>query len=210
MKSTRIDLTGKTFGRLTVLEYVETIKKDAYWRCRCECGSLKITSSNALRTGHTRSCGCLRKEWCHGYSNTSEYHSWVAMIQRCTNPKDPGYQNYGGRGIQVDPRWMNFRAFIADMGSKPTPYHSISRKDNNGNYVPSNCEWTTTYEQNRNKRGIRYVLIEGQQRLALDVAREHGIHPGTLYSRLEHGWDPVEAVTAPTDLRFSRTAEKTK
>jgi len=150
------DLTGQKFGRLFVACYYGSRK----WLCACECGKDKAIYSYDLKSGHTKSCGCLRQETTgnklktHGLSNKiPEYESWKGMKKRCANPKDKEYRNYGDRGIKVCDRWLNsFKSFYADMGSKPSPSHSIDRIDVDGNYEPSNCRWATPKQQRNNQR----------------------------------------------------------
>lgn len=165
----RIDLTERAFGRWKVLRFSHSTGGATYWDCLCTCGRRKLVSRAHLRSGMSQSCGCLRKEICqrvrltHGHSRhrggaqkTSEYMTWQALIQRCENPKQENYPRYGGRGIKVCERWRNsFENFLADMGRKPTPEHSIDRKENDGNYEPRNCHWATPEEQ-RGNRSHRY------------------------------------------------------
>ncbi|MDR6555431.1 AP2 domain-containing protein [Paenibacillus qinlingensis] len=156
-----IDLTGMTFGRLTVIKLTD---KRSTWLCKCICGEEKYILGNNLRRGLTKSCGCLRKEnsselhVTHGKTKikrSSEYNTWTNMIQRCTNPKYTSYIDYGGRGITVCKRWEDFETFFEDMGKKPTSNHSLDRTNVDGNYEPNNCKWATLEEQARNKRFIR-------------------------------------------------------
>jgi hypothetical protein len=113
-----------------------------------------------LRNGNTKSCGCLKREvtiarnTTHGLSNTPTFDSWRSMVHRTTNPRSPQYPNYGGRGITIDPRWLNFDNFLADMGTRP-PGTSIDRRDNNGPYAAWNCKWSTPHEQMRNTRSFK-------------------------------------------------------
>ena len=150
------DLTDKVFGRLTVksLSNQRTNQGGARWKCDCECGNPTVVAAGNLTSGAVRSCGCLAKEaqktngkvnnTTHGKSGTSEYNIWHGMKQRCLNPKNKGFPNYGGRGITVCDRWINsFENFYEDMGPRPSLEHSIDRKENNGNYEPGNCHWTT-------------------------------------------------------------------
>src|SRR4029078_11465438 len=126
------DLTGQTFGHLTVLEYVGNNKhRMAVWKCRCDCGKEMQTLRGTLVTGNTISCGChkLDNVITHGYKGTPTYACWNSMKQRGLNPRNEEYPNYGGRGITVSEEWKKFENFLADMGEKP-PKISIDRKAN--------------------------------------------------------------------------------
>src|SRR3990167_1611264 len=137
-----MDLTGRKFGRLSVLRF-SVIKKRSSWECRCECGSIRVVRQYNLLNGNSRSCGCLMKDtvWTHGHTSrktgiTDEYRIWATMKQRCSNPKSNSYERYGGRGIKVCRRWVRFENFFTDMGKRPSKSHSIERKNNNKGYSP--------------------------------------------------------------------------
>jgi hypothetical protein len=162
-----IDLTGKRFGRLLVVERAGTSKRRrALWLAACDCGVRIAVITATLQNGRTKSCGCLHREvmrevgkWAntkHGEAANGklspEYSTWRSMIQRCEDPRHNRYDRYGGRGIRVCDRWRNsFEAFLADMGRKPSSNLSIDRINNDGNYEPGNCRWATASEQQKNK-----------------------------------------------------------
>lgn len=179
------DLTGKTFGRLTVLK---SFGRDRYgrmeWKCICSCGNTTINKSNDLLTGNTKSCGCLGIEsritthLRHGHNRkghtSREYRTWTNMINRCTNQNCKNYLDYGGRGIRVCSRWLeSFENFLADMGLKPLGL-TLERIDNNKGYEPLNCKWADKWEQASNRRVRKDATVETVWRRA--VIRYWSIH----------------------------------
>jgi len=145
-----VDITGKTYTRLVVLNRVfPPNKKGSFWLCKCICGKQITVRVADLNNGHTKSCGCLHKEktsqanFKHGHSGKKgAYKTWKEMKSRCYNPKSTSWRFYGARGIKVCERWLHsFENFLADMGEKPSSEHSIDRIDSGGNYEPSNCRW---------------------------------------------------------------------
>ena len=128
-------------------------------------------------------------------SMSNEYRVWVNLKQRCYNPNNPGYPDYGGRGITVCDRWKDsYKNFIADMGLRPSPDHSIERDDVNGNYEPSNCRWATDLEQARNRRNNVYYDIDGEKLTESEVSRKYGVSPQVIRYRLGQGMTLKQAV----------------
>lgn len=138
----------------------------------------------------------------HGHARDSgwspEYSAWVNMIARCTNPRQPCYPRYGGRGITVCERWRNsFEAFFADMGPRTSNKHTLERNNNDAGYAPDNCEWATRAKQARNRSSTRFIEFGGECLCVADMAVKHGLNPLTLRARLRLGWSVERALTSP-------------
>ena len=200
------DLTGHRFGRLIVLKYIHSRKKQAVWLCKCDCENVVEARRKTLVTGKTRSCGCLRNELSseritrqkttHGMHGTPEYHSWRGMIYRCTNQHGKDYAKYGGRGIAVCAAWRHsFEIFYTDMGPRPSSRHSLDRIDPNGNYEPTNCRWADEITQQRNRRQHRMLTFDGRSQPLSAWAVEMGLKESTLAKRLKYGWTVDQALT---------------
>lgn len=196
---------GEVFGRLRVLREIEPQGRNRRLLCICACGKLHAASDGNLRSGSVRSCGCWQKEGViqrstkHRMSYTPEHRCWSAILTRCTNKNVANYPRYGGRGINVCERWLHsFENFYADMGPRPSPKHSIDRKDNDGNYEPDNCRWATRREQTLNREVTNRLTYNGVTKPLSDWAVEYGLRPSTLYKRIyRHGWDVERSLTTP-------------
>ncbi len=164
MKRNYDDLTGQKFGKLKVIsKFGVDSGHRTLLNCICDCGVSKVVGRYNLRSGHSKSCGCnkaISTRLCkttHGNARpgkiTTEYRTWLSMIQRCTNPKRDNYKYYGALGVKVCSRWSkSFASFLSDMGKKPSQKYSIDRKNPFGNYTASNCRWATQTEQVLNIR----------------------------------------------------------
>jgi hypothetical protein len=187
------NITGSTFGRLTVLERGKT--KGGYWLCECICGKQLEVRTTSLNNGTTRSCGCLALELIStkgGRSKEYAAKSWYSMLDRCNNPNNPEYLSYGGRGITVCSRWMNsLEDFLRDMGDRPEGM-SLDRIDVNGNYEPSNCRWASDKEQARNKRNTLYLTYLGKTLSLAEWAEELETPYPTIAARYKKGWTVEE------------------
>jgi hypothetical protein len=159
-----LDLRGQKFSRLLVLSEWGVKGKDKYWRCMCDCGKEVIASSNNLRQGRVRSCGCLQKDLIsqrdierntkHNLWGTKLYGVWSAMKSRCLNPNNKNYKYYGARGITVCQEWKeSFKCFYDwAMANRYQEGLTIDRKNNDGNYDPENCQWVSMKIQGNNRR----------------------------------------------------------
>lgn len=175
-------MVGKRFGRLTVVKRDGSTKaKKRLWLCSCECGNERRIATGDLNSGAVVSCGCFNNEkvallkFRHGQARakkeTREYISWKHMIGRCLNKNNAAFNDYGGRGITVCDRWLDFENFYSDMGAMPEGF-SIERIDVNGNYEPSNCKWILKSRQATNRRSS--VLTENDVR-EIRRLREDGL-----------------------------------
>lgn len=155
-----IDMTGKKYGKLTVIEKDGGDTAGARWKCVCDCGNVITVRGTNLRRGLTTSCGCHQKNvvkmenTTHGQYTSRLHRIWSAMKQRCYNPRNKAYINYGGRGISVCDDWIHdfsaFSEWALSNGYNDTL--TIDRINNDGNYEPDNCRWQTRAQQNKNKR----------------------------------------------------------
>jgi hypothetical protein len=209
---TRMNLLGRQFDRLTVIEEVERRGRVRQWRCICSCGGEIVVAQGNLTSGATRSCGCFHRERAsaanltHGLSNTTEHVIWSGMRARCSNPKHTAYADYGGRGITVCERWNSFQNFLADMGPRPSKQHSIDRIDVDGPYSPQNCRWATPSEQAQNKGSNRLVTFNGETTTISEWSRRLGIGAQLLGKRLDVlGWTVEHALATPARYHPRRT-----
>lgn len=183
----------------------------AYATTVCKCGTTGRVRTTALANGSTKSCGCLnmdllRQRAKHGHARStglsSTYVTWQSMLRRCEMPNATGYQWYGGRGIKIAPEWHDFGTFLRDMGERPSPKHTLDRRDANGDYTPQNCRWATRTEQSTNRRNTVWITFEGQTLCMSEWARVLGLSVITIRNRLHAGM-PVEQVLSRKDLRHA-------
>ncbi|MCK1367625.1 hypothetical protein [Bradyrhizobium sp. 62] len=188
-----------------------------YWLFKCDCGEETFQRPDYVKHGRVLSCGCYRDDMnaermtklaaTHGHTKngklTSEYNSWRNMRDRCRYPTSDNWLMYGGRGIKVCQRWdTSFDNFLEDMGLKPTPKHTIGRVDQDGDYEPSNCQWETVPQQNRNRRDNRFIIYCGQTVTIAEACRLAGLPRGRVNARLRAGWT-IERVFSDGDGRKS-------
>jgi hypothetical protein len=193
------------FGRLRAVNAVQQGLRVRV-RCVCQCGQEVLVKPHQLRSGETKSCGCLKRSVLgdatrtHGRANSRvsgyadrTYGIWQAMRDRCSNPNRKDYGYYGGKGIRVCRRWEKFENFLADMGEAPAGL-TLDRIDGEKNYTPNNCRWATRAQQTYNSTAMHWVEHEGQRRCLADWMRVLGLAPGTYYSRLKRGATVKEAL----------------
>lgn len=210
------DLTGQRFGRLFVISFSHTDKNDdAVWNCLCDCGNLYQGIARRLRSGNTRSCGCLcidvrrALKTKHGLARHPLYDTYHAMLMRCYDLRHVAYKNYGGRGITVCDRWReSFANFLEDMGDKPEGY-TLDRIDNDCPYTPENCRWATREEQQSNRQGTRLVTYAGQTLTVAQWARVTGVPASAIYHRIDAGW-PIERSLTQPPKKIRRRKSKTQ
>lgn len=201
-----INLVGKRFGRLLVLEKSNSEKGHVKWLCLCDCGNKCIVHGTSLKTGNTISCGCYKTENAKAlYSSVRQndktlYAVWNGIKQRCLNKNNRSYHNYGGRGIKIDETWANnyesFYNWAMQSGYKKGL--QIDRIDNNGNYEPSNCRFVSQETQANNKRNVELYTINGQTKSLPQWCREYGQEYFLVRQRVKKlGWSIEKALTCP-------------
>lgn len=209
------NLIGNTYGRLTVISPAEkkvlpSGAKIAMWLCKCSCGNTKAVSAYNLKIGKTKSCGCLNSELSRErrlkhsgtLNGTRErlYDIWRAMKERCNNPKNISYHNYGGRGVRVCDFWENdypcFKSWAIENGYSDEM--SIDRIDVSGNYEPSNCRWATRKQQNNNTRHNTFISAFGKTLTLSQWSEETGISTDLISARIKRlHWSPEDALSRP-------------
>lgn len=213
------DFIGRRFGRLVVVSFLgsrphphakyRAKSKARFWECLCDCGQIVEHHTSALNSGNVRSCGCLRRDQRyisknkkHGMTNIPEHNVWSQMLMRCHNTDHHAYELYGGRGILVCEQWQNsFATFIADMGRRPSPKHTLDRIDNNLGYSPENCRWATWREQSQNKRTNQFLTFQGQTLCIAEWERRLGFSSGLIRYRQKRGFSLENIMTTPPETR---------
>lgn len=203
------NISGIRFGKLTPLG---PIRKSAgghiIWLCQCDCGSTTEARACHLKSGHTQSCGCsgsrtsaAERFSTHGLGKSREYKSWAHIVRRCTNPNNPAFADYGGRGITVCDEWRhNFQTFYDHVSVLPhsgEKGYSIDRIFNNGNYEPGNVKWSTAKEQSRNTRANVMLTHNDKIQCVADWAKELDIPSAVLHKRLLRGWSAQKTLATP-------------
>lgn len=204
-----IDLTGKRFGRLTVLSCIGHRDNILWWKCKCDCGNLIDIRGYCLRNHNTVSCGCLRGEKAsqrakernttHGLKNTRLYDTWHSMKARCYRETCENYPRYGGRGITVCEEWKSdFKAFYDwSMSHGYRDNLTIDRIDNDGDYEPSNCRWATQKEQANNQSSNHLLTYNGATHTIKQWSEILNISPWKLYNRVRYGWSVERTLGTP-------------
>lgn len=195
------DLTGQRFFDLYVLGYVGKDKhRTSHWFCRCDCGRYTIATGTHLKKGSHRRCrhhgtGNLK----HGESGSVEHSLWRAIIDRCHNKRNKAFKHYGGRGIRICDEWReSFSAFLAAVGRRPSPKHTLERINNDGNYEPGNVKWATMLEQAQNRRNVMRITYKGKTKTLTGWARAKGLTASALEYRLKvRGCSIEEALETP-------------
>jgi hypothetical protein len=200
-------------SRLTFISDAGLINKVRYGNYLCQCGNTVKKRIQSVKTGNTKSCGCLQKELqklskysLHGKCTSRTYNSWTAMKSRC---KDISKPYYHGRNITYCERWNDFKNFLADMGERPDGM-TLDRIDSNGNYEPSNCKWSTNKEQSTNRRNNVFLEFGGKRQTVMDWSRETGFSFAVIHQRIKLGWTVERALTQPIDTSKRSKSYKPK
>lgn len=194
-----IDITGKQFGRFTVISYCGKVRGITTWKCRCECGQMRVVQRGNLFRPNA-SCGCYRKEniskikKTHGMGKTRPYRIWANMINRCSNPKSNRSESYSLKGIHVCKKWLTFNGFWGEMKNGYSDSLSLERLDNDLGYNKTNCIWATDKIQQRNKDSTRWVTVKGRRECLSAWSEISGVDVRLIHKRLKKGWQPKRAI----------------
>lgn len=205
------DLSGKRFGMWTVVSRAEDKiivgnRHIRHWNCICDCGTERVVQEQSLTSGKSTGCGCRRMQkmheaarickTTHGMTDTRLYRIHRHIINRCTNPNDISYKNYGARGIKICDEWLSFESFATwAMNNGYSDSLTIDRIDHNGDYTPDNCRWATVKEQNYNKRSLQIYEYKGEKHCIAEWAEIFHMNYKKLWKRLHSGWDIEKALT---------------
>lgn len=175
-----------------------------HFRALCDCGREHVALAYDISQGKTRSCGCTSSlesgisRRTHFMCDSPEYRAWCNMRNRCGDPTNRQWKDYGGRGIKVCERWLeSFENFIADLGRKPGPRHSLGRIDNDGDYEPGNVRWETRRQQSLNSRGNTLMTLRGETMTMTEWCEKLGLRRNMVSLRHQRGWSDEEALTTP-------------
>jgi hypothetical protein len=213
-----IDLTGKTFKRLTVISKSKTINKHVYWNCKCICGKEVLASGSSLKSGKVGSCGYLRSEESrkraikHELTSSELYQEWSRIKRRCNNSNMECYKNYGGRGISVCNTWSSspetFISWCLANGYKKGL--TLDRIDNSKGYSPDNCRWVTRKVQANNKRNNHLITFKDETFTLSEWSEKLNINYSVLKYRINNGWDVEKAFFTPINKKYSHNKEAHK
>ncbi len=203
---------GARFGRVVAIARAPNdLHGNQMWRFRCDCGRDFEGRAAAFVGERNVSCGCERREklsrglhLTHRLADSAEYRIWSGMVQRCTNPENTAFGRYGARGIEICPEWLDFEPFLAAVGRRPSPRHTIERIDNSAGYFPGNCRWASRLEQANNRRTNVRVFFRGQQMTLAQAIREVGADPQLAYRRVRDGWSLEDALLLPPLASWNR------
>lgn len=197
------DLIGQKFWNLTIIERVGTYKnRKIKYKCQCDCGNITYSDITSLKTGNTKSCGCIKSKFIenlnktHNESKTRLYKIWIGIKKRCYNPNCHSYHYYGKKGITMDNNWKknfnSFKEWAINNGYDETL--SIDRIDFNGNYEPNNCRWTNSKIQNNNSSHNNNLTINGITKSITTWAEENNINVETIRRRIKKGLKNTELI----------------
>lgn len=203
------DLSGQRFGRWTVVQSAGTRKMSNgrnrhLWNCLCDCGTERVVEEPSLTSGRSKSCGCYHSDimhdvgkvnTTHGMSNSRLYRIWRHIINRCNNPSDSSYSNYGQRGITVCDEWLSFDSFMNwALNNGYEDGLSIDRIDTDESYTPDNCRWADDKTQANNRRSTKVYTIGQESHSIMEWSEIYNVPYKRTWKRLSKGMDILSAL----------------